>query len=218
MSETKKRTERRIIDAAVQLFAEQGFHGATTRAIAQVADVNEATLFRYFSRKQDLFFAALDRELSVVQLPVPLRQAMERDEHPEYVLPLLFRHLLEVVRFRPNFIRLLHVGALERSGADHLCRRYLGPTFNVAANYLNRCVSRGVILESDPVTIGLALFATAVVHQDFYAFLIGANISAGDLEQSVAAYTRLWLRALTSPGVSAEPGQQAAAQVFELPN
>jgi AcrR family transcriptional regulator len=210
MSEIKKRTEQRILDAAVELFAAQGFHGATTRAIAQLADVNEATLFRYFSRKQDLFFAALDRELSIVQVPGPLRQAMERDEHPECVLPLLFRHLLEIVRFRPNFVRLLHVGALEQTGADHLCRRHLGPTFAVAASYLDRCISRGVILDADPVTVGLGLFATAVAYQDFYAFLIGANISSGDLEQSVATHSRLWLRAL-APHATRAPLERADA-------
>jgi AcrR family transcriptional regulator len=41
-------TEVRIVEAAAQLFAHNGFKGTTTRDIAQLADLNEATLFRYF--------------------------------------------------------------------------------------------------------------------------------------------------------------------------
>ncbi len=41
-------TETRIVEAAVQLFAQNGFKGASTRDIARLARVNEVTLFRYF--------------------------------------------------------------------------------------------------------------------------------------------------------------------------
>ena len=44
-------TEVRIIEAAVQLFAQQGFKGTSTREIAELAKVNEATLFRHFAKK-----------------------------------------------------------------------------------------------------------------------------------------------------------------------
>lgn len=46
---------RRIHDAARQLFAELGYHGATTREIARVADVSETLLFRYYGSKAVLF-------------------------------------------------------------------------------------------------------------------------------------------------------------------
>ncbi len=45
----------RICDAARQLFADRGYHGATTREIARLADVSETLLFRYFGNKAGLF-------------------------------------------------------------------------------------------------------------------------------------------------------------------
>lgn len=39
-------TKVRIVEVA-QLFAHHGYKGTTTRGIAQLADLNEATLFRY---------------------------------------------------------------------------------------------------------------------------------------------------------------------------
>jgi AcrR family transcriptional regulator len=49
----------KILDAALRVFAEMGYRGATTRRIAQEADVNEVTLFRQFGSKDELIRAAV---------------------------------------------------------------------------------------------------------------------------------------------------------------
>jgi AcrR family transcriptional regulator len=54
-------TDSRILDAAMRVFEEQGFRGATTRRIADEAGVNEVTLFRHFGTKDELLLAALRR-------------------------------------------------------------------------------------------------------------------------------------------------------------
>ncbi len=51
----------RLLEAAAQVYSETGFRGTTTRRIAQVADVNEITLFRHFGTKETLVKAALKR-------------------------------------------------------------------------------------------------------------------------------------------------------------
>jgi AcrR family transcriptional regulator len=51
--------ERReaIIKAVRQVFAEKGFHGTTTRELAEAASVSEALLFKHFPTKEALFGA-----------------------------------------------------------------------------------------------------------------------------------------------------------------
>ena len=44
-----------ILEAAEAIFAAKGYHGTTTREIAQAADVSEGTLYNYFASKRDLF-------------------------------------------------------------------------------------------------------------------------------------------------------------------
>ncbi len=51
----------KILHAAVRVFAEVGFRGATTRRIAQEAGVNEITLFRHFGSKEKLLHEAIAR-------------------------------------------------------------------------------------------------------------------------------------------------------------
>ncbi len=48
-----------IIQAVRHVFAEKGFHGTTTRALAQAAGVSEALLFKHFPNKEALFTAML---------------------------------------------------------------------------------------------------------------------------------------------------------------
>jgi AcrR family transcriptional regulator len=49
-----------LLQAAIKVFAETGWRGATTRRIAQEADVNEVTLFRHFRSKDDLLRTSLE--------------------------------------------------------------------------------------------------------------------------------------------------------------
>jgi AcrR family transcriptional regulator len=50
----------RILGAAVRVFEEHGIRGATTRRIADAAEVNEVTLFRHFGTKENLLKKALE--------------------------------------------------------------------------------------------------------------------------------------------------------------
>lgn len=63
----------RIIDAAIELVRTQGYKGATTRAIANKAGVNEVTLFRHFGSKKGIVEAAVNR-FSYVE---PLKRILE---------------------------------------------------------------------------------------------------------------------------------------------
>jgi AcrR family transcriptional regulator len=50
-------TRDRIVSAAREVIARKGKRGATTREIADLAGVNEATLFRHFGNKESLIIA-----------------------------------------------------------------------------------------------------------------------------------------------------------------
>jgi len=51
--------KQRIIDAAMKLISEKGYHGATTASIAKEAGVSQGIIFHYFKNKEKLFLALL---------------------------------------------------------------------------------------------------------------------------------------------------------------
>jgi AcrR family transcriptional regulator len=65
-------TRRKILEAALEVYSQLGFRGATTRRIADAAGVNEVTVFRHFGSKDALLQEALHllaEESSDISLP-----------------------------------------------------------------------------------------------------------------------------------------------------
>lgn len=61
--EKKARTRERLLDAAIGVFAEHGYAGATLDAIAAEAGLTKGAVYSNFESKEDLFFALIDRGL-----------------------------------------------------------------------------------------------------------------------------------------------------------
>jgi TetR/AcrR family transcriptional regulator len=60
----REENERALLAAAESMFAEQGFAGATTAAIARRAGVPKASLHYYFSTKEGLYRSVIERVLT----------------------------------------------------------------------------------------------------------------------------------------------------------
>jgi len=203
-------TEVRIIEAAAQLFARHGFKAATTREIAQLADIHEATLFRYFLHKPDLFCAAVNSRLGRVKLGRELQLSLARDEDPAIVVPGIVTFLLNSLAQQPDLYRLLHVAAFELPGANHVIREQLGPIFDAVSTYFQRCAEKGVIQKAAASLATLGILGTVSAHYHLHHLSICESPFAS-LEEEASAYAELWLRALeqnpqknTAPGLPVE--------------
>ena len=63
-TKTRKSAEERreeIVSAAFEHFAQSGYNGASTDAIARDAGISQPYLFRLFRTKRELFLACVDR-------------------------------------------------------------------------------------------------------------------------------------------------------------
>jgi TetR/AcrR family transcriptional regulator len=60
-SEQREATRERIVEAALEAFAEKGFRGASTREIARRAGTNQGLITYHFRSKDELWRAAADR-------------------------------------------------------------------------------------------------------------------------------------------------------------
>lgn len=68
-----------ILDAAASVFAEKGYHRATTKEIASVAGVSEGTIYNYFDNKADLLIGMVTRLAELRELPQELEDALQSD-------------------------------------------------------------------------------------------------------------------------------------------
>ena len=191
-------TEVRIIEAAVQLFSRQGYKGTSTREIAHLAEVNEATLFRCFVRKADLFWAAAESRLNRLKLGRELQNGLATDVDPAIVVPMLVTFVVENMSQHPELMRLLYVAGFELPGADRMFREHLGPIFDAVNAYFARCAARGAIYDLEPTIATLGLAGAVSAHQNLHHLFTGRDLP-WDPHQAAPAYAQFWLNALRRP-------------------
>ncbi len=130
---TPDKTRKAILDAAERLFSEQGFEGASMRAITSAAGVNVAAANYHFGAKEALFKATLARRIGPVnEERLRLLEAIEaesgrRRPAVEKVLEALVAPALRLSRDKRRggliFMRLL--GRLFADPGDRLQALFL---------------------------------------------------------------------------------------------
>lgn len=208
-------TEARIVEAAVQLFAQSGYKGTSTRDISRLARVNEVTLFRYFPHKINLFAAAAEERFSRIRMGRDLQRKLLSDAPLQVTVPLLAEFLLENFFGRPELLRLIFVAGFEVPGADRTVREYLGPFFDIIHGYFERCAARGLIRDIEPSIATLSLAGVMSAHRNFYRVFTEQDLD-WNLEKSVPVYADFLLGALGHWPASrvgpAEPECRAASR------
>jgi AcrR family transcriptional regulator len=179
-----------LLDAAAQVYAESGYHGATTRRIASVAGVNEITLFRHFGSKDVLLREALARCHAEGDVALP--------DSPQDPLPELTewsRSHLEHLRQRATLIRTCLSDFAERP--DLVMPEISCPAraTRELATYLDRLKDRGLTSESFDTAAAAAMLLGAL-----FADAIGRDV-VPDLyitspETAAARYVELFLRGI----------------------
>lgn len=94
----------RILSAAMDIFSEKGFRTATTREIADKADVNEVTIFRHFGSKEGLFEQTIEYYSPPSVLPADLEKKLTGDLHADLTV-LAEKYLQAAIKSAP-YIRL----------------------------------------------------------------------------------------------------------------
>jgi AcrR family transcriptional regulator len=120
----RESTERRILEAAIETFATNGFDSSTTRQIAESASANEALIFRYFGGKDGLFKAIIDFFSSQTSMelcekaPLAATRALELQQY--------FSHMRTECPMTQKMIRLAMDRAMfDLKAAEALRERYM---------------------------------------------------------------------------------------------
>jgi AcrR family transcriptional regulator len=179
-----------LLVAAAQVYADGGYHGATTRRIAAAAGVNEITLFRHFGSKDVLLREALARCQSEDAAPLP-----EEPDDPLRELTEWSRSHFRDLRARAPLIRICLGEFAEHPGLFTPEISCPVRAASALAGYLERLRQRELVSAPfDPrvaatMLLG-ALFADAVGRD------IVPHMYATEPEDAPAEYVALFLRGL----------------------
>lgn len=182
-----------IIEVAADLFASQGFNGTTTRQIAETAGVSEATLFKHFSTKEDLYTAIIDTKTRAELIVEPAREAASRGDD-RAVFSIVAKNIIEGHRKNPALIRLLLHSALDGHNLSALFfASRVGPFHRFLADYIARRATEGAFKETHPLVAARAFIAMAVHYVLLYQ-VFGIERPEGQTEESaIEAFVEIFL-------------------------
>jgi AcrR family transcriptional regulator len=188
-------TRGRIIEAASRLFVERGFSGATTRAIAEKAGVNEVTLFRHFGSKQNLAKVIMD------QFGGPAIAADLADRFSgDYVQDLTFmgHAMMKVMTERSDAMRMAICEAGKFPEFQQVVAENPRQLRRMLGRYFEGKMSEGVIHPGHPEVLAqafLGMFFSYVVLHGFLLDSLEPEVSPDEVvEQFVTLFVRGTLR------------------------
>jgi AcrR family transcriptional regulator len=184
---------RRLIEAAVAVFGECGFRGATTRRIAEAAGVNEVTLFRLFGSKSALLEEAVRQSQTTTARKADDFLPDEPGD-PAVELEAWAREHWRHMRERRSVIRKMMSEIEEHPEISHCLNDGWDRARTGVIQYLERLRDRGDLPPDAPITIAVTVFTGAL-----FADAMGRDIKRGAYppeRQAVGEYTQLILRSL----------------------
>jgi len=106
-SEQREATRERIVGAALEAFAEKGFHGASTRDIAQRARTNQGLITYHFRSKDELWQAAADRIFGMLAKRMTEQLSSLASEDPRERAREAIRIYVRFAAAHPELFRLM---------------------------------------------------------------------------------------------------------------
>lgn len=190
-------TDRRLLDAAYQVFSELGFRRATTLQIAKAANVNEVTLYRRYATKEALMVAAMEyqanRMIAILRdydLPQEPKH-LERDLKP--YLDLILNAMIQAKQAHRTAIgEWGHHPAIDQYlllTTDHVCQQVSG--------YFVRAAKAGLLKESVRPEVAAQPLLGAIFADSLMRDIMPARYPLSP-ERSVDAYLDVFLHGIAA--------------------
>lgn len=212
-AQTQRRTriqeekEELILEAALEVFSQRGFHGSTIDQIAEVAGMSKPNLLYYFRTKEAMHRALIDRVLENWLEPL---QAFDADGDPEEEIRSYIRRKLEMAREFPRESRLFANEILQ--GAPHIAGVLDGPLKELVdekAEVIRAWIASGKVRDCDPHHMIFSIWSTTQHYADFdvqVKAVLGSGRDGADRFEEAARF----LEGLFVSGLIVKPASSSA--------
>jgi TetR/AcrR family transcriptional regulator len=167
IKDTRIQREKRevILDAALQVFSENGFRGATLDQIAAVAGLSKPNMLYYYAGKEVIYRTLLTRLLETWLQPLEGIDP-SGDPHKE-----IMRYICAKLEFSRKFPRESRLFAIEiLNGAPRLSGELDGPLQNLvdrSVGIFRKWMDEGRLAKVDPYHLIFSIWATTQHYADF---------------------------------------------------
>jgi AcrR family transcriptional regulator len=182
--------KQQILEAAAHVFSQKGYERATTREIAETADLAEGTLYNYFPSKRDLLIGVAQNYAEEVIADLDDSRA----ETFEGMLTQMMAKRFKRGQERRLFMLFLYEARHNEDVHEHYMQGALQRIINETERRLQRLMELGLIRPVDPAIAARTLSATIM---GFAAlFELGGTVGHSSPEQLGAEVTDIFINGL----------------------
>ena len=182
-------TRDRLLEAAMDVFARQGYHGTTVDDIVGASQSSKGAFYHYFPSKQGIFLELLSRLADMVEAGV--EGAIEQEQGALAKVEAALRVVLEVAAAQRDLARILLIEAAALGPAFEQSRLGIHRRFAaLIRRYLDRAVADGAIPPQD--TQAAAMAWVGAINEVITQELTGK----GDLMAALPALRTVLLRSI----------------------
>jgi AcrR family transcriptional regulator len=185
-------TRDKILEAALKLFSQKGFLGATTRDIAKAARVAEVTLFRHFPSKEKLFEEVI-RRYSFLPALKGILPGLEQASYEEALLEIA-RRFLATLDERRDLVRIMLAQRhLYPAQVKKIFRGFLGEMIRMLADYFYQLQGKGILRPFDPESGAKAFLGAFFAYVNFLGFFLEPS-GKSHAEKFAGDYVRIFIK------------------------
>lgn len=182
--------QQQILNAAAQVFSQVGYERATTREIAEAADLSEGTLYNYFKSKRELLIAIAKAYADEVASDM----ASVEGETLEEMLAQMMAKRFRVGRERRLFMVFLHESRNNADVHKYYVQGAIHRIIQQTEHHISTLVKEGRIRDVDPViaarTMSAAIMGFAAL------FELGVTVNHTSPEKLGHQVTDIFLNGL----------------------
>ena len=188
---------QQIIDAAVRVFARNGFYNSRVSDIAREAGIASGTIYLYFKTKDEILVTLFREKMAAFVSALRTEIAGERD--PEAKIRRLVRLHFEVLEASPDMAEVVQVELRQgqkffRGASAHEVSAY----FDLIGSILHEGVAHGVFRRDLPVKVATKMLFGAM-DQVTTSWVLGKRgYRLADAAEPVA---NIFLKGVTRDGV-----------------
>ena len=137
---TKKTNDkhRRIIQAAVKVFAKHGFYNSKVSEIARAAGVADGTIYLYFQNKDDILIRLFEEEMT--RILVEMQEAVSQESDPARKLERWALAHLELLEREKELAEIIQV---EIRQSSKFMKEYDNVQFAQYLNLISQIIKEG---------------------------------------------------------------------------
>jgi AcrR family transcriptional regulator len=240
------RTQQRILDAALQVFGEQGYERSTIERFTQVAGCSRASFYQYFSGKEDLFRQLAGQVARQLRASAEALEPLTPDEDGWHALRAWVRRYTDIFNRYESVFRAfgaaaehdeLLAGGSMRAGERNIALfqsklattalppRQLDPVVGLLLSGVTRTLDMAAILRLALPDVyprdRIEVAVTDVIHRALFGVRLDINAHEPDIATAPRLRMGNGLRGVFTQTAalereSTEPGRRALAALLEV--